>query len=279
MSTRLFDKGRAGLAGSSNWTSDTIKAMMVSLTTTDVAIKAITGVTNASPMVVTSNSHGFSNGDIVVQRYVGGNTAANGTFQVGGVTTNTYQLLTVKDAQNTTGNAAYTSGGAVINLTLAAATTDVDGGRIATDQTLGSTTDTNGVLNAANPTFTSVTGTVDAMILYDNTTNVPIVYIDGTQLIVAAAAASSSATSLAVEPLAGAMANGTSFVMSNGVTVTLTASANAGDRTLTVSALSGSVAAGTTADAPTTGAGVPFTGSGGSYTWQFDSGANKIIKI
>ena len=63
--------------------------------------------TNASPIVITSNSHGLSNGDTVFIEKVGGNTAANGIWTVAGVTTNTFQL------SGSTGNGAYTSGGTI----------------------------------------------------------------------------------------------------------------------------------------------------------------------
>lgn len=279
MSIRLFDKGRAALAGASNWLTDTINAMQIALSATDVAIKAITAASNATPIVITSTAHGFANGDVVVQQGVGGNLAANGTFVIANVAANTYELQTVKDAQNTTGSAAYTSGGTVINLTIAAATTDVDAGRNGTDQALGSKTNTNGILDAADPTFTTISGVVDALVIYDSTTSIPLIYIDGKQQVIAAANASSSATTLFVEPLIGPIANGVTFTMSNGVLVTLTAGAVAGARSLTVSALPGAITAGHSADVATTGAGLPFTGGGGSYTYQFDNGANKIIKI
>lgn len=279
MSTRMFDKGRENLTGAGNWLTDTLVAMQVALDTADVAVKVITGITNASPMVVTSASHGFSNGDIVVIRGVGGITAANGTFKVASVTTNTYALTTVKDGLNSTGNAAYTSGGSAINLTLAANNTDVDAGQNGTNQTLTSPTNALGVLDAADPTFTGVSGVVDAIILRDNTTSVPLVFVDGKQQIIVAADAASSATTVAIEPAAGAVASGVSMVFSNGVTATLTAGISAGDRTMTVSALAGAIAKGHTADVATTGAGLPFTGGGGSYTYQWDNGANRITKI
>ena len=63
--------------------------------------------TNASPIVITSNSHGLSNGDTVFIEKVGGNTAANGIWTVAGVTTNTFQL------SGSTGNGSYTSGGTI----------------------------------------------------------------------------------------------------------------------------------------------------------------------
>jgi len=70
----------------------------------------ITDATNASPIVVTAASHGFSDDDIVIVHDVAGNTAANGTFKVANKTTNTLELY------GSTGNAAYTSGGKVFEL-------------------------------------------------------------------------------------------------------------------------------------------------------------------
>src|SRR5262249_36588531 len=43
-------------------------------------IFAITGASNAAPIVITSNSHGLSTGQKVFISGVGGNTAANGTW-------------------------------------------------------------------------------------------------------------------------------------------------------------------------------------------------------
>lgn len=278
MSTRLFDKGREALAGASNWVTDTIQANMIALNTTDVFVKAITAASNATPIALTVTAHGFANGDLIVVRGVGGNTAANGTYLVAGQTTNAFNLTTL-DGLNTTGNGAYTSGGTAIDLTAAGALTDVDAGLIGTAATLASKTQTLGVLDAADPTFSAVTGTVDALIIVDTTTSVPLIFIDGKMLVTVAATAATSATSIAVEKLAGPIPNGTAIVFSNGITATLTAAANALDRTLTVSALSGGIAAGHTADVQTTGSGLPFTASGGSYTFQFDNGANRIIKI
>lgn len=53
---------------------------------------AVTSSTDATPIVVTASSHGFSNGDRVTIFGHGTNTAANGTFKIYGVTTNTFKL-------------------------------------------------------------------------------------------------------------------------------------------------------------------------------------------
>ena len=54
--------------------------------------QSITSSTNASPIVVTKASHGLSNGNVITVYGHATNTAANGTWMVGGVTTNTFEL-------------------------------------------------------------------------------------------------------------------------------------------------------------------------------------------
>lgn len=72
------------------------------------AAKTITGITQANPAVVTSNAHGFSNGDEVYIADVVGMTELNGRrFTVAGVTANTFQLL----GEDSTGHTAYSSAG------------------------------------------------------------------------------------------------------------------------------------------------------------------------
>lgn len=79
------------------------------------ANKNITGVTNANPGVVTSNAHGYANGDWVYISGVGGTTGINGgTYKVAGVTANTFQLNTLDGATvNTSAMGVYTAGGTV----------------------------------------------------------------------------------------------------------------------------------------------------------------------
>ena len=65
----------------------------------------ISGATNADPIVITSNNHGLSTGDLVVIEDVQGNTAANGTFTVTRVDDNQFSLDGGK------GNNNYSGGG------------------------------------------------------------------------------------------------------------------------------------------------------------------------
>lgn len=68
----------------------------------------ISGATQANPVVVTANAHGFSNGDLVFISGVGGMTQINNLlFTVAGATANTFQLSGI----NGGAYGAYTSGG------------------------------------------------------------------------------------------------------------------------------------------------------------------------
>lgn len=68
---------------------------------------AVSAATNASPIVLTTATNTFTAGQAVVVASVGGNTNANGTWEVSAATSTTVTLL------NSSGNAAYTSGGTV----------------------------------------------------------------------------------------------------------------------------------------------------------------------
>ena len=85
---------------------------------------AITGATNATPIVVTAAGHGLTTGQKVVVASVGGNTNANGTNYVSVLSASTFALYS--DAGLTTaiaGNAAYTAAtGTVTGCALASGT-------------------------------------------------------------------------------------------------------------------------------------------------------------
>jgi hypothetical protein len=75
--------------------------------------KTITGITQANPAVVTSSSHGYSNGDFVIITGVVGMTEVNGkTFKVADKTTNTFELQNVDGTDiNSSSFTAYSSAG------------------------------------------------------------------------------------------------------------------------------------------------------------------------
>lgn len=66
---------------------------------------SITNATNASPIVVTSTSHGLTTGALITVAGVTGNTSANGVFRVTSVDNNTFSL------DSSSGNGAYAGGG------------------------------------------------------------------------------------------------------------------------------------------------------------------------
>ena len=71
---------------------------------------SITGVTNANPFVVTSNSHGLTVDDIISILNVAGATGANGQWRISARTTNTFTCIKL-DGSNPGAPGVYTSGG------------------------------------------------------------------------------------------------------------------------------------------------------------------------
>lgn len=68
------------------------KNVAVAMQSALAAAKTITGITKASPGVVTSTSHGYSNGDIVFLSISGMYQLNDKAVRVAGVTTDTFQL-------------------------------------------------------------------------------------------------------------------------------------------------------------------------------------------
>ena len=75
------------------------------------AAKTVSGATNATPIVVTATSHGYSDGDFVHITGVVGNTACNDLHVIANKTSNTFELTTPAGT-NVAGNGAYSSAGA-----------------------------------------------------------------------------------------------------------------------------------------------------------------------
>lgn len=284
----LFEKGREGfLDGTLDWDTNTFKTILLDTGTADVGIKAITAASNATPIVVTATSHGFTNGDIVFIDGVGGNLAANGLWKIANVATNTFELTDPVEGTNAAGSAAYVSGGYAVCLGPSASgdnLDDFDGARVGIDQTLTSPTVTSGVADAADVTYSALSGaSVECVGIFKDTgtasTSRMAALITGKHIVTVAKAASTSDTTVIVDRLTAGIPNGTVLTFSDGKTATLSGAATAGDRVLTVSALASGIAIKSRALAPATGAGLPFTPSGGDVTIQFDNGTNKIFKL
>lgn len=136
----------------------------------------------------------------------------------------------------------------------------------------------NGVWDADNYTFTGLAGTEDdiaGLIYYYHTgtesTSSLLYFDDDTFTATAAQAASTSDTTVYVDPLKHDIANGATLAFSGGTSATLTAGASAGDRSLTVSSLSAGIAAGETATATVSGTTFPLTPDGNNINVTIDA--------
>lgn len=285
---RLFEKGREGfLDGTLDWDTQTFSAALMDLATTDVGVKTITSSTNATPIVMTVTSHGFANGDFVYIDNHATNTAANGFWKIANQAANTFELTNPVTGANAVGNGVGGATGFVVNYGPSAAGDnwdDFNACLVGSLTNLATPTVTSGVADAADVTFTSVTGaSVEAVAILRDTgtpsTSRMVGLITGKHIVTCAVTANSSATSIVVDPLTYAIPNGTVLVFSNGASATMTALANAADRSLTVSALAAQVTANSRALSVSTGSGLPVTPNGGNIVVTFDNGVNKIFML
>jgi hypothetical protein len=253
-------------------------------TLTDTAVKAITGCTNATPGVITSNSHGFANGDIVLVRGVVGSIGMNQLAKVANQTANTFTLQTLgSEALDVAAGGVYTSGGVALNLTKALNRADVDGAQISTPYVIPTTTVALGVVKpSADLLWSSVAdlgggkqvhGYIVCKASGAAATDTGIFWYDGRVKVTVNTTVATSATAIPVEPLAAPIASGATIVFSNGVTATLTAGAAKGARTLAVSALASGIALGHEGEAAinTGGQNFPVTPNNGSITHSIDA--------
>lgn len=288
MANALFEKGREGfLDGTLNWSTGAFSAALLDLDTAATAVRQIGSSTNATPIVITSTAHGLSSNDIVSITGHATNTCANGIWKITVVDANSFSLQDPITGTNAVGNGVGGATGRVVCLGPSVSGDNYDdilACLVGTKVALSTPTVTQGVAGAANVTFTSVSGaTVEAVLVFRDTgttsTSRLAALIDGRQIVTCAATAAAAATSVPVERLVAGIPSGTVLAFSNGASATLSALANAGDRTLTVTALAAQVTAGSRADAPATGSGLPVTPNGGNITVTWDTGANKIFKL
>lgn len=94
----------------------------------------------------------------------------------------------------------------------------------------------------------------------DDTDSVPLLFIDNSFLVTAAAPAAAGDTTVYVDPLVDRVLIGSVLAFPNAVLATLTATADAGDRELAVQALDGEIELATSAIAPAEGFPIPTSG-------------------
>lgn len=287
MADSLFPLARQKFLGATlDWDGQTFSAVLADLTPTisDVGIRQITSSTNATPIVVTTAvAHGFTTGDIVYVDGIATGTSGNGVWAITAASGSVFSLTDPITGGNVVGNGVG-SGGYCVNLgpsTSGDFYDDFDASIIGSKTNLTSPTIVNGVADAADVTFTAVSGNQsEAMFIIRDTgtssTSEMVAMITGKQ-IVTCAASIAAATTLPVERLRGGIPNGTTIAFSTGQSATLTALANAGDRTLTVT--STTVTAGGRGMCVYTGSGLPVTPNGGNIIYTFDNGANRIFAL
>lgn len=286
----LFPLARQKFLGATlDWDGQTFSAVLADLTPTisDAGIRQITSSTNATPIVVTTAvAHGFSNGDLVYVDGIATGTSGNGLWTITSASGSVFSLTDPITGSNSVGNGVG-SGGFCVNLgpsTSGDFYDDFDASIVGSKVNLTSPTIVNGVADAADPTFTAVTGNqCEAyFIIRDtgtNSTSEMVALVTGKQIVTCAAQAASSSTTIAVERLRGGIPNGTVLAFSNGASATLSALANAGDRTITVSSTAATITAGSRALSVYTGSGLPVTPNGGNILVTFDNGPNKIFAL
>jgi len=285
MTNVLFELAREKfLGGTLDWDTQTFSAVLLDLSVSDAGIRQITSSTNATPIVVTTAvAHGFTTGDIVYVDGITTGTSGNGLWAITAASGSVFSLTDPITGTNAVGNGVG-SGGYCVNLgrsTSADFFDDFDAALVGSKVNLTSPTIVGGVADAADVTFTSVSGaSVEAVgIIRDtgaNGTSEMVALITGKHIVVCNTNLAAG-TTLLVEPIKYAIPNGTVLAFSTGQSATMTALANAGDRSLTVS--STTVTAGAKALAPATGSGLPVTPNGGNIVVTWDNGANRIFKL
>lgn len=152
------------LDGSIALLTDNLKLLLIDAQTLTFA-KSITAATNATPIVVTSATHGYTNGDFVSIFGVTGNTNANGYRKVANVTTNTYELVDPVTSANIAGNGAFGGTAFGVDLEVLEFISDVTAGIVSRSGNLAGKSTTRGIFTCSNPTFTAVTGATCELIM------------------------------------------------------------------------------------------------------------------
>lgn len=155
---------------------------------------------------------------------------------------------------------------------------------VGTPTALANVTFTNGVIDADDVTFASVTGnSVEAFIVFLDTgsaaTSPMISFTDNRVQVEVGADAASGATSVTVEDLVEAIGNGVALTKISGTgptTITTSAAASAGARSISVTALGSGITAGAVYEWQV-GSGLPIQPNGGNITLNFSAAGIVIL--
>lgn len=107
MANAIYENQRElALGAGLDWIAQDYRAALVDLDTADSYGIAITGATNATPIVVTT-AVAPPTGAVISQQGVTGNTAANGHFRVTNLTATTFSLQDYTTDANVAGNGVF----------------------------------------------------------------------------------------------------------------------------------------------------------------------------
>lgn len=278
---RLLRKGLERLYGGGDWSGMTGVAALLNIASggpTDTHIKAITGVSTATPSVITVGSTTGWLADHELAFYgVGGVPQMNQTFRLkSALSGTTFDVKTLDDGLDVVGTGSYTaSSGVVVNLSLLDVVGDVNAARVGTDIAIPSKTLVDGNLGCNPLAWAAFTGAFSVALLSEvvsgDTTDNPLIWVDGRTKVVLASAATSGDTTLRISKLDVDLPSGTVLAFSNGVSATLSSAASAGARTVAVSAIGANIAVGHEAEPYQTNPGLPGSSSGSTYTLTFAS--------
>lgn len=173
--------------------------------------------------------------------------------------------------------------------------TGAGGTLVSTSSALGGVSFADGVLDANDVTWTAVAAgaAIPAILLYQSsavtggadvaaTAQRVIAILDGRFRFTVAANASSGAVAVTVDALQLGIANGAVASLISGTgpaTITLSSAANAGARSITVSALGSAAGAEAVYEVGYSNSNLPITPNGGDITAAWSNGANRILRI
>ena len=150
--------------------ADDIKLALVDLATlVGTHCRVISDATNAAPSVITSNAHGFTDGDVLTIVGATGNTNINGLRVVANSDTNTFELTDI-DGTAIDGNGAFGGTCYAVNLSTLDFYDDISAAVVDVSGNLGTKTTTDGYFHFAPATFAEADGAVCQLVMaFDDT--------------------------------------------------------------------------------------------------------------
>lgn len=163
---------------------------------------------------------------------------------------------------------------------------DISPSAIISSALLDGKTNVNGIADANDTTFLKVEGAVCRAIVFylqpenlNTETSILIAFNDGKSQVVAAMEAVISDTTVYVDKLKAGIASGAEVEFTNGTIATLTSPAAVGDRSLSVTALTGGILPEEVAEVDDIDSYFPITPDGNDIVFTWGEGAERIFAL